>query len=66
MSSTSARDAEAWEKVVAKLRTREMPPPGRPRPDAATYAAVDGGARDARSMRPPRQPATRAASPCIG
>jgi mono/diheme cytochrome c family protein len=35
-----ARDAEAWEKVVTKLRTGEMPPPGRPRPDAVTYAAV--------------------------
>jgi len=32
--------AEQWEKVVTKLRTGEMPPPGRPRPDAATYAAV--------------------------
>jgi cytochrome c5 len=35
-----AEGAEAWEKVVRKLRTREMPPPGRGRPDAATYAAV--------------------------
>ncbi|MEE8177844.1 MAG: c-type cytochrome domain-containing protein [Acidobacteriota bacterium] len=25
--------AEVWEKVVRKLRTREMPPPGMPRPD---------------------------------
>ena len=25
--------AEVWEKVARKLRTREMPPPGRPRPD---------------------------------
>src|SRR5580658_8601421 len=24
--------AEIWEKVARKLRTREMPPPGRPRP----------------------------------
>jgi len=32
--------AEQWEKVVTKLRTGEMPPPGRPRPDAATYRAV--------------------------
>src|SRR5262249_18804661 len=29
-----------WEKVVTKLRTGEMPPPGRPRPDSATYDAV--------------------------
>ena len=32
--------AEAWEKVVRKLRARAMPPAGRPRPDRATYAAV--------------------------
>jgi hypothetical protein len=28
---------DVWEKVVRKLRTGEMPPAGRPRPDAATY-----------------------------
>ena len=32
--------AEAWEKVVRKLRARAMPPAGRPRPDKATYEAV--------------------------
>jgi mono/diheme cytochrome c family protein len=32
--------AEIWEKVATKLRTHEMPPPGRPRPDLATYAAT--------------------------
>jgi mono/diheme cytochrome c family protein len=32
--------AETWEKVIAKLRAGSMPPPGRPRPDAATYRAV--------------------------
>src|SRR5437773_2713855 len=32
--------AEQWEKVVTKLRTGEMPPPGRPRPDEATYRTV--------------------------
>ena len=26
-----------WEKVVLKLRAREMPPPGMPRPDAQAY-----------------------------
>ena len=31
---------EAWEKVATKLRTHEMPPPGRPRPDAATYRTM--------------------------
>jgi Protein of unknown function (DUF1592)/Protein of unknown function (DUF1588)/Protein of unknown function (DUF1587)/Protein of unknown function (DUF1585)/Protein of unknown function (DUF1595) len=29
-----------WEKVLRKLRSREMPPPGNPRPDAATYDAL--------------------------
>src|SRR5262245_9903058 len=33
-------NAEQWEKVVTKLRTGEMPPPGRPRPDAGSYRAV--------------------------
>jgi mono/diheme cytochrome c family protein len=33
-------DAEVWEKVIAKLRAGSMPPPGRPRPDAATYRAL--------------------------
>ncbi len=32
-------DAEVWEKVLRKLRTRAMPPPRRPRPDAGTYGA---------------------------
>jgi len=32
--------AELWEKVAHKFRTGEMPPPGLPRPDAASYAAV--------------------------
>jgi mono/diheme cytochrome c family protein len=30
--------SEEWEKVARKFRTGEMPPPGLPRPDAATYA----------------------------
>ncbi|MCZ6488977.1 MAG: DUF1592 domain-containing protein [Acidobacteria bacterium] len=29
--------AEVWEKVVRKLRTGEMPPPGMPRPDQPAY-----------------------------
>src|SRR5262245_32060747 len=32
--------ADVWEKVVRKLRTSSMPPPGLPRPDEATYASV--------------------------
>src|SRR5579871_3411857 len=34
------RHPAVWEKVVRKLRTGEMPPPGMPRPDKAAYAAV--------------------------
>src|SRR5262245_34881293 len=33
-------NAEVLEKVIAKLRAGSMPPPGSPRPDAATYRAV--------------------------
>src|ERR1700741_2199454 len=29
-----------WEKLLRKLRSREMPPPGMPRPDDATYQAL--------------------------
>ena len=29
-----------WEKVVRKLRARDMPPPGPPRPDHATYESL--------------------------
>ncbi len=29
--------AAVWEKVIRKLRTRQMPPSGMPRPDASTY-----------------------------
>jgi len=34
-----SEDAEVWERVIGKLRLGAMPPPGRPRPDAAV---VDG------------------------
>ncbi|HVH28933.1 MAG TPA: DUF1592 domain-containing protein [Vicinamibacterales bacterium] len=33
-------NAELWEKVVRKLRSSAMPPPGVPRPDRATYESV--------------------------
>src|SRR5437762_491118 len=33
-------NTELWEKVLRKLRSREMPPPGRPRPDEAGYTEV--------------------------
>jgi hypothetical protein len=40
-ASAHAGDAPAtWEKVVRKLRTREMPPPGANRPDDATYRSL--------------------------
>ena len=32
-----AEDAEVWERVVTKLRTRGMPPVGRPKPDPEAY-----------------------------
>jgi hypothetical protein len=31
---------EVWERVIAKLRAGSMPPPGMPRPNAATYHTV--------------------------
>jgi mono/diheme cytochrome c family protein len=34
------RHPEAWERVVRKLRARQMPPVGRARPDESTYEAV--------------------------
>ncbi len=37
--NTPERSAETWEKVIRKLRTGAMPPPGLPRPDPA---AADG------------------------
>jgi mono/diheme cytochrome c family protein len=35
-----ARHPDVWEKVVRKLRARQMPPVGKPRPNEATYNAV--------------------------
>ncbi len=35
-----SHSAEIWEKVIVKLRSRSMPPPGVRRPDNATYDAV--------------------------
>ena len=40
--SAVAGHAELWEKVIAKLRTRAMPPVGRPRPAVETYDRVAG------------------------
>src|SRR5262245_37547127 len=36
----STDNPAVWEKVLRKLRAREMPPFGRPRPDDATYDSV--------------------------
>jgi hypothetical protein len=33
-------DGALWEKVLRKLRSREMPPPAAPRPNEATYVAL--------------------------
>ena len=57
-----AHQTEVWEKVIRKLRTRAMPPPGRPRPTETAYesfagrleAAVD--ARAAQDPNPGRRP----------
>src|SRR5258708_21383746 len=38
--ASPARDAEAWEKVVRKLRAGMMPPQGLPRPNAGVYESV--------------------------
>ena len=39
-ASDPSRHADVWERVIQRLRTGAMPPPGRPRPDEATYDAV--------------------------
>ena len=60
-----ADHAQQWEKVARKLRTREMPPPGRPRPDSTTYSRGRGragsGARRCGGGPPASRP--RAGSP---
>jgi mono/diheme cytochrome c family protein len=52
-----ADNTQQWEKIVTKLRTGEMPPPGRPRPDAATYrevaAALESELDAAAAAKPP-------------
>ncbi len=38
--SKPAASPDLWERVIEKLRAGSMPPPGSPRPDAATYRGV--------------------------
>ena len=45
--TTPARDAATWELVIGKLRAGSMPPPGRPRPEAAVYQRVASGLEQA-------------------
>jgi hypothetical protein len=40
--TTPGVNPELWERVIAKLRAGSMPPPGRPRPDVATYRSLAG------------------------
>jgi mono/diheme cytochrome c family protein len=35
-----AKDPDVWEKVVRRMRGRQMPPPGKDRPDDTTYKAI--------------------------
>ena len=39
-AANPAADSEVWEKVIRRLRARQMPPEGMPRPDESAYAAV--------------------------
>ena len=41
-ATSPAEHPDVWEKVVTRLRAESMPPPGRPRPEPATYAQVAG------------------------
>jgi hypothetical protein len=60
-----AKNAAVWEKVIHKLDVGLMPPPGGPRPDAETAAALSGylvaqlDAAAAATLRPGRQPVHR-------
>jgi hypothetical protein len=42
-ASTPALHPDLWEKVIHKLKAGEMPPPGMPRPDAASLRAFSAG-----------------------
>ena len=56
-ANTFDHDREVWEKVVEKLKTGQMPPPGVPRPPSATTIAITKWlesefARQDRAVRP--------------
>src|SRR4029078_6108514 len=36
----TAQHSEVWEKVIRRLRGRQMPPAGKPRPAEALYVAI--------------------------
>src|SRR5256712_2790373 len=63
-AAKAGQDPAVWEKVVHKLRSRALPPPGRPRPDAPSYQALithlESELDRAASARPnPGRPAIR-------
>jgi hypothetical protein len=39
-ATNPSANPEVWERVIGKLRAQSMPPPGRPRPDTATYRTI--------------------------
>jgi hypothetical protein len=48
-----ARHPAAWEKVVRRLRTRQMPPAGKSRPPEESYVAMVSGLESALDAAPP-------------
>ena len=56
-AAAPAKNPEAWEKIVRKLRSRSMPPDGLPRPDEATYVSLQAALErelDGASVNPGR------------
>src|SRR5438552_1495650 len=52
----AAGSAPIWEKIILKLRTGEMPPPGRPRPDKAASDAFRSALEAALDREAARRP----------
>ena len=61
--SNPSGHTEIWERVVRKLRTREMPPPGMPRGRMKPPTSPPSRRWSARSMPPRPRTRSRAASP---